>query len=101
MGFFGARKVAREQADELDRLRGEMTRLGAFDAVELQREKERLQGEVEDLKRHFSEEKTRLDHELFALRQRVAVTQEEEILQEVGIYTYRHPLDDSSRTGNN
>jgi hypothetical protein len=93
--LFGARGVARQQAEELEHLRGEMQRLGVLDAVELRREADGLRGEIEAMRRDYAEQKALLDSELADLRQRVAVTQEEEILQEVGIYTYRHPLNDS------
>jgi hypothetical protein len=93
--LFGARNVARQQADELEQLRAEMQRLGVLDAADLQREADRLRGEVEGLRRDYAAQRSSLEAELSALRKRVAVTQEEEILQEVGIYTYRHPLDDS------
>jgi hypothetical protein len=93
--LFGARNVARQRADELERLRAEMQRLGVMDAAELQREADRLRSELVTMRRDYAEQRSRLDTELAELRQRVAVTQEEEILQEVGIYTYRHPLNDS------
>lgn len=93
--LFGARNVARQQADELEQLRAEMQRLGVLDAADLQREAERLRTEVEGLRREYAEQRSQLESELSKLRQRVALTQEEEILQEVGIYTYRHPLNDS------
>ncbi len=93
--LFGARGVARQQAEELEHSRGEMQRLGVLDAVELRREADDLRGEIEAMRRDFAEQKAVLESELADLRQRVAVTQEEEILQEVGIYTYRHPLNDS------
>jgi hypothetical protein len=87
--------VARQQAEELEHLRGEMQRLGVLDAVELRREADGLRGEIEAMRRDYAEQKALLDSELADLRLRVAVTQEEEILQEVGVYTYRHPLNDS------
>ena len=93
--LFGARNVARQQADELEQLRAEMQRLGVLDVAELQVEAERLRGDLEHLRTAYAEEKARLDAAIADLRTRVAVTQEEEILQEVGIYTYRHPLNDS------
>src|SRR4051794_4144454 len=40
--LFGARGVARQQAEELEHLRGEMRRLGVLDAVELRREADDL-----------------------------------------------------------
>ena len=87
--------MARQQAEELEHLRGEMQRLGVLDAVELRREADGLRGEIEAMRRDYAEQKALLDSELADLRLRVAVTQEEEILQEVGVYTYRHPLNDS------
>ena len=87
--------MARQQAAELEHLRGEMQRLGVLDAVELRREADGLRGEIEAMRRDYAEQKALLDSELADLRLRVAVTQEEEILQEVGVYTYRHPLNDS------
>ena len=93
--LFGARGVARQQADELDHLRGEMQRLGVLDAVELRQEADDLRNQIEGMRRDYAKQKALLDSELADLRQRVAVTQEEEILQEVGIYTYRHPLSES------
>jgi hypothetical protein len=93
--LFGARGVARQQAEELEHLRGEMQRLGVLDAVELRREADDLRSQVGAMHRDYAAQKTLFESELADLRQRVAVTQEEEILQEVGIYTYRHPLNDS------
>lgn len=93
--LFGARNVAKQQAEELDSLRAEMSRLGLLDVVDLERETQRLRDEVAAQRMQLHEEKATLEGELAELRQRVAVTQEEEILQEVGIYTYRHPLADS------
>lgn len=93
--LFGARGVARQQADELEHLRAEMQRLGVLDAVQVCQEADELRSQIETMRRDYGEQKALLDSELADLRQRVAVTQEEEILQEVGIYTYRHPLADS------
>lgn len=93
--MFGARNVARQQAEELEHLRAEMGRLGQLDAVELQETKARMREEIAELHRHHAEQRNALEAELADLRQRVAVTQEEDILQEIGIYQYRHPLDDS------
>lgn len=93
--LFGARGVARQQADELEHLRAEMQRLGVLEAMELRREADELRSQIETLRRDYLAQKAVLESELVALRERVAVTQEEEILQEVGIYTYRHPLHDS------
>lgn len=88
---FGARGMARQQAEELDFLRSELARLGALDVVELERQRAALQQEVADL--HAQADSVRT--EVAALQQQVVATQEEQILQEAGIYNYRHPLDDS------
>ena len=94
--LFGAWNVARQQAEELDQLRAEMNRLGVLDVAELAHERDRLSAEIAAQRVRLATERTQLEHRLAELRQRVAVTQEEEeILQEVGVYTYRHPLQDS------
>jgi hypothetical protein len=93
--LFGARNVARQQAEELERLRAEMARLGVMDVVELARQREQLQADIAAAQERFHTEKAELERQLRDLRQRVVITQEEEILQEVGVYTYRHPLSDS------
>jgi hypothetical protein len=93
--LFGARGVARQQAEELEHLRAEMQRLGVLDAVELRREADELRSQIEAMRRDYAEQKAVLDSELADLQELVAMTQEEEILQEIGIYTYRHPLNDS------
>ena len=101
--LFGARNVARQQADELEQLRAEMQRLGVLDVAELQVEAERLRGDLEHLRTAYAEEKARLDAAIADLRTRVAVTQEEEILQEVGSIptgtrsTTPSPIGNSSR----
>lgn len=93
--MFGARNVARQQAEELEQLRAEMSRLGLLDAAELQAHRASLQQDVARLQGEYAEQRAQLEAELAELRQRVAVTQEEDFLQEIGIYQYRHPLDDS------
>ena len=92
---FGARALGRQQDEEVEVLREELARLGALDIAELQQERVRLLAVVESMRVTAEQERARLEAELSELRQRVAVTQEEEILQEVGVYTYRHPLSDS------
>lgn len=93
--LFGARSLAKQQADELTQLKGELARLGVLDMAELARERDQLTERVAAQRAHLAEERQRLEAELAELRQRVVVTQEEEILQEIGVYRYRHPLQDS------
>lgn len=93
--LFGARRHARETSEELDLLRADMDRLGALDVAELARERESLTAEVQQMRATAAAERARLEAELADLKTRVVKTQEAEILQEVGIYEYRHPLSDS------
>ncbi|WP_203231409.1 DUF4041 domain-containing protein [Nocardioides caldifontis] len=93
--LFGARNVAKQQAEELDRLRADMARLGVLDVAELSRQRDQLRVEVDAQRARLTAERTEMERQLADLRQRVVVTQEDEILQEVGVYRYRHPLSDS------
>ncbi|MCA2216025.1 DUF4041 domain-containing protein [Jidongwangia harbinensis] len=90
-----------------------MQRLGVLSAVELERYRERVRQETADeaarsktqlaeqiaqtqarvgeLMRQEAEAHTRLAQ----VRQQVVVTEETAILQEVGVYEYRHPLSDA------
>lgn len=93
--LFGARQVARDQAGELDRLRGELARLGALDIADMEAERARIAAELALAREWATRERADLEAQLADLRLRVVATQEQEILQEVGLYEYRHPLADS------
>jgi len=102
--LFGARAHARRLAEDLEnqtaelgRVRAEMERLGVLDVVELERRRAALNAEIEAATSAFIHEKAALalERQVAELRQRVVTTQEAEILQEVGIYEYKHPLADS------
>lgn len=122
--MFGARAKARELAEEVEELRGQLTRLGAFEVVELERRKTALEEEIaaeqarqaaerashlavlEDDRQKatqtLTDETARLKDQiaplearLYELRSQVVVTEEVTMLQEAGLYDYRHPLDDS------
>ncbi|WP_255658273.1 DUF4041 domain-containing protein [Actinoplanes sp. L3-i22] len=85
--LFGARGKARELAAEVEKLRAEreeMARLGLFDLKDLMEQRQRLQRDLTDLRHHLD-----------GLRKQVVVTEEEALLQEAGIYRYRHPLSDA------
>src|SRR4051812_26387466 len=81
--LFGARKHAQETSGELERLRGEMQRLGVLDVAELRREREELQAQIAKQRAAFEQERFALDAQLTNLRHTVVLTQEAEILQEV------------------
>ncbi|MFE9789962.1 GIY-YIG nuclease family protein [Nocardia salmonicida] len=74
-----------EQArTEIRRLRQQLTDLGGFELGELRRLRDQLVDEVAD-------QQQRLD----ALHAEIVTTQDEQILQEIGIYDYLHPLTDA------
>jgi hypothetical protein len=122
--FFGARARARELASELNALQTKTAALGILSVAELQARRDALEREVveqterlsrerdeatADLERKAAEhrdlllaaerkaedERSDLEATLVKLRGEVAVTEETAVLQEVGIYEYRHPLTDA------
>ncbi|CAM4519591.1 DUF4041 domain-containing protein [Nocardia ninae] len=87
---FGARAYAKRQSQdladalaEIQRLRDELASFGGLEIAELQRYREQLGAQV-------AAEQARLD----SVRTQVVGTQEEQLLEEIGIYRYRHPLAD-------
>jgi len=122
--LFHARSSAKHFRIELDELRERVDHLGLLSTVELEEHKAGLQRETDrleaELARQLADAKSSVEretatarlsaekavHELTAqkasLEQRVAeletqvvVTEETSILQEVGVYEYRHPLTDA------
>jgi len=89
--LFGARNMARQQSDELEFLRSELARLGALDAAELERQRVAQARELDRLR--IEAEQVRAEIE--ALRRQVVEINEELILQEAGVYSFHHPLEDS------
>ncbi|MBY8863891.1 DUF4041 domain-containing protein [Nocardia sp. CA2R105] len=88
--MFGTRGYAKRQSQdlaealaEIQRLRAELAGFGGLEVAELQRYHEQLAAQV-------TAEQARLE----SVRREVINTQEEQVLQEVGIYRYRHPLSD-------
>jgi hypothetical protein len=77
--FSGGKKGLEEENAELREA------LAAIGAVE----REQLRSDVEAL----TQQRAALEAELAAARSEIVATREEAILQEVGIYRYRHPLD--------
>ncbi|MFD4461743.1 DUF4041 domain-containing protein [Nocardia sp. NPDC058480] len=89
--LFGARALAKRQSAELadaiaenQRLRAQLTALGGLETAQLQQLRDQLATQVTD-------DQAMLD----ALRAEVISTRDEQVLQEIGIYEYRHPLSDS------
>lgn len=107
--LFGARKMARALLAEVDslgaqrdQLREQLTRLGALSVLELEAKRA-------DLEREIAEQAARLQREradaaealratsaqLDEARKAIVATEDLALLQEAGIYRYRHPLTDA------
>ena len=100
--LFGKGQAIDEAHAEIDQLRAELRRLGVLDLVELRAERSRLQADVQSLRQAAAAAQADADRQrrdvlaqLAVLRQTVVETEDAAILQEVGVYRYRHPLDDS------
>jgi hypothetical protein len=122
--LFRGRSRAKEFAAQLDELRSRVDRLGLLPVVELESRRARLEDETAALGESLERERAHAaaaveketadakasaenvisglqlrERELAAqvaqLRQEVVVTEETSLLQEVGLYEYRHPLTDA------
>jgi Domain of unknown function (DUF4041)/T5orf172 domain len=117
--WFGARKLARQLlvelqrlrplADENDRLRFEHDRireqlrtLGAFTVVELEARRSELDREISLQALQLAQEREAataavqaVQSELQKVQQAVVTTEDVALLQEAGVYQYRHPLTDA------
>lgn len=89
--LFGVRAYAKRQSQDLadaladnKRLRAQLEQAGSLEIAELQRLRDQLAAEITD------QEALR-----DALLTEVIDTRDEHVLQEIGIYEYRHPLSDS------
>ncbi|MGY1810649.1 DUF4041 domain-containing protein [Blastococcus sp. SYSU D00669] len=124
VSIFRARGRVRELTAEVAALRDQLARLGALTVADLEAQAEalreqlaQLQAELHaerdqhaatlaqqaaDARRRTEQELEQLTRQrdktqgqLAQLRHEVVVTQEEALLQEVGVYTYRHPLSEA------
>ncbi|MGN6201336.1 MAG: DUF4041 domain-containing protein [Solirubrobacterales bacterium] len=122
--LFGARRKARELVKEVEELREQLDRLGAFSVLELEEQRDALRAEIEEQRQRLEEErkeaevqlirqaeesqaslqeelaaarneKEELTTRLTELKDEVVTTEETALLQEAGVYEYRHPLSDS------
>lgn len=100
--FFGARKFAHQLLQELDDLRRRTQELGVLSVIELQDRRSQLERELEELaerrarqQREAEQELQRARAELHRVRQDIVATEDLALLQEAGIYDYRHPLSDA------
>jgi hypothetical protein len=107
--WFGARKMARSLAAELqevraerDAARKELETLGALPILQLEARRVELQREIAAQEARLTQEKSEATValnaakiELQEARKSIVATQDLAILQEAGIYQYRHPLTDA------
>lgn len=107
--LFGARKMARTLLAEVealraerDQLREQFARLGVLSVLELESKRSDLEREVADQASRLQRERTDAAEELRTLtakfdetRKAIVATEDLVLLQEAGIYQYRHPLSDA------
>lgn len=114
--IFGLRRFAREllgtidklestqmaQQAEIARLTHQMAELGHLTVVELEAKKTGLQNELAQLTLHIATDRTTASNaleaeraQLKAIRTQIVETEELALLQEAGVYNYRHPLTDA------
>jgi hypothetical protein len=87
---------------EVKASRTQMAKLGILPVVELEARRAKLQSEVGDLEVEIARKRSEAaavtqeaNRQLSAARKAIVETDETALLQEVGIYKYRHPLTDS------
>ncbi|WP_082032303.1 DUF4041 domain-containing protein [Nocardia vulneris] len=89
--LLGSRGYAKRQAQdlaaalaEIQQLRAQLVALGGLEVAELQRKRDQFAVQI-------ATEQSQLD----SLRSQIIATSDERVLQEIGIYEYRHPLSDA------
>lgn len=87
----GKRALEQENAE----LRAALESIGAVEQERIRADIVRLRAEHDAWLRQMQAQQALASAELAATRQLIAATADEAILQEVGIYRYRHPLDSS------
>ncbi len=91
-GLFGGKKALEEENTEL---RSALASLGATEREQIRADIARLLVERDQLVARSAAERQQAEGELVELRAEVIEVRELVMLQEVGIYEYRHPLDSS------
>ncbi len=107
--WFGARKIARALMTEVqglrqqrDEMRGQLERLGVLTVLQLEARRADLEREIAEqtsrIEREHSEaaaEVRALKMQLEETRKAIVATEDLALLQEAGVYHYRHPLTDA------
>lgn len=93
--LFGARGKARELQREVEELREQLERNGSLSLMEAEKRRETVLAETAELSAQFNETRAAQEARLTELESEIVETEDTAVLQEVGIYEYRHPLDDA------
>ncbi|HEY3349282.1 MAG TPA: DUF4041 domain-containing protein [Thermoanaerobaculia bacterium] len=87
---------------QCDELRGQLARLGAFSVLQLEAKRADLEREIAEQTVRFQRVRAGAEEELIATnakldeaRKAIVATEDLALLQEAGIYRYRHPLTDA------
>ncbi len=107
--LFGARKMARALLAEVDSLRAQcgqsreqLARLGALSVIQLEAKRADLEREIAEQEARLQRERADAAEALRAVgaqldeaRKTIVATEDLALLQEAGVYRYRHPLTDA------
>lgn len=91
VSFFGARRVAEQLQHDLDAAHLALDRVGARELLEVQEFIVEENARLAALREQVADEQRRLAE----VKTKVVEVQDAEMLQEVGIYEYTHPLDEA------
>jgi len=107
--LFGARRLARALMGEVDTLQAEcsqlkeqLERLGILSVVELEKKKATLESEISAQQKQLQQDRDEAatavraaSEELARVQRNIVATEDLALLQEAGIYVYKHPLTDA------
>jgi hypothetical protein len=93
--LFGARGKAKELAAEVDALRAQLQRTGGLSLHEIEQQRSAVEADIATKQAVWTAQENELTARATELKQEVVVTEEIAVLQEAGIYEYRHPLSDA------
>ncbi len=100
--WFGVRKLARRLIAELAEAHVQLERLGALTVVELEARRVELERELAEQTARLERERREaaaaveaLKLQLDEVQKGIVATEDAALLQEVGVYQYRHPLTDA------
>lgn len=90
--LFGARKAAQNLQAELDAAQASLQALGGLDHAQIQVAIDEQRNLLSKLIAETAQQQALLE----AAKQQIVATEDIQVLQEVGVYEYRHPLSDAA-----